>query len=317
MLETLQAKNTSNNDGLHMIKETELAQMLGYTLTQIRRQLKDLRPFLARHGEPLRLCKDDHVVVTPVGLAVLKRAKELADLCLTQREIRARLRAEFGYAADPTSALREERQAQLQRRLKILEDTVGQLEKYLVTRETELANFKNALAKLETSRPGQAVSSVAQATVPSGHSPVANMIKAVLAGVVGTGAMTILSMLAPLMGLPAMDVPRMLASFMGQWVGFVSLPLGWVMHAMIGIVLALVYAYVFASTLPGPGWVRGMIYGLGPWLMAQLVIMPMMDMGLFASATGSALPALASLLGHLVYGLVVGGIYGKVERSTC
>jgi hypothetical protein len=43
--------------------------------------------------------------------------------------------------------------------------------------------------------------------------------------------------------------------------------------------------------------------------MAQIVVMPMMGMPLFS---GSAVMAMGSLVGHLVYGAVVGGMYGPV-----
>ncbi|MBI2388599.1 MAG: hypothetical protein HYV09_03185 [Deltaproteobacteria bacterium] len=53
-----------------------------------------------------------------------------------------------------------------------------------------------------------------------------------------------------------------------------------------------------------------MLYGVAPWLLAQLVVMPMMGAGLFS---GSALVAGGSLMGHLIYGAVVGVAYGRDE----
>jgi hypothetical protein len=132
-----------------------------------------------------------------------------------------------------------------------------------------------------------------------------NMKRAVLAGLAGTAAMTVLMHLAPLMGVPPMNVGAMLGSVMG---GIVAL--GWAAHVMIGVALAIIYAAVFAARLPGPPAVRGMVYGVAPWLLAQLAVMPMMGAGLFS---GSALVAGASLMGHLVYGGVVGAIYGKQD----
>lgn len=44
--------------------------------------------------------------------------------------------------------------------------------------------------------------------------------------------------------------------------------------------------------------------------MAMLVMMPMMGMPLFGGAVAGAM---GSLIGHLVYGVVVGGIYGRPE----
>jgi uncharacterized membrane protein YagU involved in acid resistance len=106
--------------------------------------------------------------------------------------------------------------------------------------------------------------------------------------------------MAPLMGIPAMNPAQMLAGAMGG-----STVLGWMGHLMIGVILAVGYAVV-ATALPGPGWLRGALYAIAPWLLAQIVVIPMMGMPVFS---GSAAMAVGSLIGHLVYGAVVGVIY--------
>ena len=132
-----------------------------------------------------------------------------------------------------------------------------------------------------------------------------NVPRLVLAGVLGTLVMTGLMLMAPKMGMPPMNIAEMLGSAMG-----VSIILGWAAHFMMGIVLAAIYAALFVGRLPGPAAVRGMIYSLLPWLLTQLAVMPMMGNGLFS---GSALMATGSLMGHLVYGAVLGGVYGTAE----
>jgi uncharacterized membrane protein YagU involved in acid resistance len=74
----------------------------------------------------------------------------------------------------------------------------------------------------------------------------------------------------------------------------------------------VIYAVV-ALALPGHPLLRGAIYGLAPWLLAQVAVMPMMGMPLFS---GSAVLAIGSLVGHLVYGAVIGGIYGHPEAAA-
>ena len=89
---------------------------------------------------------------------------------------------------------------------------------------------------------------------------------------------------------------------------------------MIGTILSLIYAAFFYDLLPGPGFLKGMIYSLLPWLMAQLVVMPMMAImqgmpfgaGLFS---GSFIMAFGSLMGHLIYGFVVGFVYSPAVVS--
>jgi uncharacterized membrane protein YagU involved in acid resistance len=131
--------------------------------------------------------------------------------------------------------------------------------------------------------------------------------RAVIGGLIGTAVMTMVGLfVAPMMGLPPMNPAEMLAGAMGG-----NLVLGWGGHLMIGVVLALGYAAV-GSALPGPGIARGAIYSFAPFLMAQLLVMPMMGMPLFS---GSVSLAMGSLVGHLVYGGVLGGIYGDVRAT--
>jgi uncharacterized membrane protein YagU involved in acid resistance len=87
--------------------------------------------------------------------------------------------------------------------------------------------------------------------------------------------------------------------------------LGWAGHFMIGTVLAVIYAGV-GSNLPGPALARGVIFSLAPWLMAQVAVMPMMGMPLFS---GDAKMAMGSLVGHVLYGVVLGLIYGEVRDA--
>ncbi len=132
-----------------------------------------------------------------------------------------------------------------------------------------------------------------------------NWSKAVAAGLVGTVVMTLIGLfVAPMMGIPRMNPAQMLAGAMGG-----NAVLGWMAHFMIGALLAVIYAVV-APALPGAPAARGALYGLAPWLMAMLVMMPMMGMPLFGGAVAGAM---GSLIGHLVYGVVVGGIYGRPE----
>lgn len=133
--------------------------------------------------------------------------------------------------------------------------------------------------------------------------------RAAVAGVIGTLAMTALLIGAPMMGLPRMDVGAMLGSVMGG-----SIVIGWMAHFVIGIVLTLAYAVLFVTRLPGRGFVRGATYAVLPWLLAQLVVMPTMGAGFFS---GSLVAAAGSLMGHLVYGGVLGAVYGVPTGDSC
>ena len=132
--------------------------------------------------------------------------------------------------------------------------------------------------------------------------------RAITGGVLGTAVMTVVGIwVAPLMGIPAMNPAVMLAGAMGG-----MLVLGWIAHFAIGTVLALIYALV-APGLSGPPAARGALYGIAPFLVAQAVVMPMMGMPFFS---GSMAMVMGSLIGHLIYGAVVGGVYGPVAARA-
>ena len=134
-----------------------------------------------------------------------------------------------------------------------------------------------------------------------------NFGRAVIGGLIGTAVMTMVGLFgAPMMDLAPMNPTKILAGAMGG-----NLMLGWGGHVMIGVILALGYAQV-GSILPGPGVARGAIYSIAPFLMAQIVVMPMMGMPLFS---GSVQMAMGSPIGHVMYGAVLGGIYGEVRAE--
>jgi hypothetical protein len=136
-----------------------------------------------------------------------------------------------------------------------------------------------------------------------------NAGRGVVAGAAGTAAITMLMLGAPLMGMPKMPIGEMLGGFL-----HIGSAAGWAMHVVIGLVLALIYAVVFATRLPGGPALRGAIYGFGVFLVAQIVVTPMMGGGVFS---GGNMPMIVgSLMGHLVYGVLVGVIYGDQAKVS-
>lgn len=138
------------------------------------------------------------------------------------------------------------------------------------------------------------------------------LARAVLGGFVGTMAMTaMMYLVAPMMGL-RMDIAAMLGSMLGM--GWAA---GMMMHMVNGaVVFPAIYTFVFYGRLPGSPAARGLTWGVALWLLAQVVVMPMMGGGLFSSAMGGMMAAAGSLVGHLLYGGALGLIAGAPERSV-
>lgn len=136
--------------------------------------------------------------------------------------------------------------------------------------------------------------------------------RAALGGFVGTLVMTaMMYMVAPMMGLH-MDIAAMLGSMLGgSWIA------GMVAHFVNGsVIFPAIYAYALYAHLPGSPAIRGTIWGLVLWLVAQTVVMPMMGAGLFSSAMGGAMAAMGSLIGHVLYGSLLGVIASAPESRV-
>ena len=130
--------------------------------------------------------------------------------------------------------------------------------------------------------------------------------KAVFGGVAGTLVMTLMMMfVAPMMtGMP-MDIAEMLGGMLGGYT------MGMIAHIMMGVVIfPLAYAVVAYGVLPGPPLVRGMIFGVALWVAAVVVVMPMAGAGFMMANIGGMMAVMASLMGHLVYGGLLGAIAG-------
>lgn len=97
---------------------------------------------------------------------------------------------------------------------------------------------------------------------------------AIVAGLVGTLAMTGLMYAAPLMGLPQMDLLSALGGLFP--VGTSPYVVGGLIHLGIGVTLAVLYAVIFERILPGPRWARGAVFALLPWLFAITLMGPAM-----------------------------------------
>lgn len=83
------------------------------------------------------------------------------------------------------------------------------------------------------------------------------------------------------------------------------------LNLLMGLALALVYGRFVEPALSGPGWRKGMLFALVPWVLSVVAFLPLMGGGPFGRDIGAGpLPILGNLILHLVYGGVLGGVYG-------
>ena len=142
----------------------------------------------------------------------------------------------------------------------------------------------------------------------TGHSVRPDLTRSILGGFVGTVAITLMMyFVAPRMTGRTMDIARMLGSMLGDnwWAGMI-------MHFVNGtIVFPVIFALLLVKRLPGVPIVKGIIWGAILWLLAQAVVMPMMGAGFFSAHAGGMMAVMVSLMGHLVYGGLLGSIAGS------
>jgi uncharacterized membrane protein YagU involved in acid resistance len=144
-----------------------------------------------------------------------------------------------------------------------------------------------------------------------------NLVQSMVGGLAGTVVMSLMMrFVAPIMLGHPMDIASLIGKMMGG-----SLAMGLVVHLMNGVVIfPAVYALVAFRMLPGPPVLRGTLWGGVLWLLAEAVVMPMAGAGFFSAEIGGATAAVAALIGHLVYGALLGLIGGAVvatpQRAT-
>ncbi len=106
----------------------------------------------------------------------------------------------------------------------------------------------------------------------------------------------------------------------GKMVGQPSALAGFAVHMMISAGIGASFAVLFgrfAQAARG-GLSAGALYGGVWWVLGPLTLMPwMMGMGLGANlSVAAAAAALPSLMGHVVYGLILGLVHGWLARRT-
>ncbi len=107
-----------------------------------------------------------------------------------------------------------------------------------------------------------------------------------------------------MMGMPKMSPPALLAMMMGVPIG-----IGWLMHFMIGIIFALSYAFFFINVVKkvNGNILKGAIFGIAAFVFAQIAmaVMGAMFGGMPPMEGSVALVMIGSLMGHIIFGIVV------------
>ncbi|MDP3334297.1 MAG: hypothetical protein Q8S55_20270 [Methylococcaceae bacterium] len=140
-----------------------------------------------------------------------------------------------------------------------------------------------------------------------------NIAKTLSGGFAGTIAMTLMMQFAaPMMIGQPMDIAAMLGNMMGD-----NYAMGMAVHIMLGVlVFPLIYALILYRFLPGTPLIKGLTGGLILWVLAETMVMPMAGAGFFMSEIGGLKAVMAALMGHLVYGGLLGVIAAREHSCS-
>ncbi|MFT5336895.1 MAG: hypothetical protein ACI9YL_000897 [Luteibaculaceae bacterium] len=126
---------------------------------------------------------------------------------------------------------------------------------------------------------------------------------ALLGGFIGTAIMTMVMMIASMLGMPKMSPPAMLSEIIG-----LPILVGWLMHFIIGIIFAMIYAFNFKYLLKkvGDTILKGAIFGMVVFISAQIIMTIMGKMIVMPPMEGSmVLIMVGSFIGHVIFGIIV------------
>jgi hypothetical protein len=144
--------------------------------------------------------------------------------------------------------------------------------------------------------------------------------KAFVAGITGGLVMSVLMWIGRTMGMPA-NLEMMLGTIVLD-PGATAWIIGLVMHLTISGSIALIYAWGFEHVTHRAGWLVGGSFGIVHAVIAGTVMgmmpamnprmpTPIMAPGAFMSSLGT-MGVVAEFVLHLVYGAIVGAMYGAV-----
>lgn len=129
------------------------------------------------------------------------------------------------------------------------------------------------------------------------------MQQVLIGGFAGTILMTLMMYyVAPLMLGGPMDIAALLAGTLGT--GWLA---GMTVHILLGGLAFPVVFHALYPTLPGGGWLKGFVFGMILALIALVVVMPIAGAGIFmANHPQPVMAVMALLIGHAIYGIVLG-----------
>ena len=86
-------------------------------------------------------------------------------------------------------------------------------------------------------------------------------------------------------------------------------------HVVVGLLMAIFYAYVLEPVLPGRPWIKGLIYSALVWLLNAFAVLPLIGEGI----AGSRQLGIAGMVGfaaiHTVFFVLLAVLYARLRAG--
>lgn len=137
-----------------------------------------------------------------------------------------------------------------------------------------------------------------------------------IASFIATFVLSIIMVMKKIMGLmPEMNPIADLVTIMQDLSGLTILPLfAWALHFLIGTLIWGTLFFLLYGILPGGKAIKGILFGLGAWVFMMLTVEPLAGHGFFGLQTSLVIPVMSMML-HIVFGAILGIVYGKLSKS--
>lgn len=95
-----------------------------------------------------------------------------------------------------------------------------------------------------------------------------------------------------------------------------SMPFWLVFHYVTGLAMVALYVFLLEPVLPGGVLMKGSLFSLLPWLINGLIVLPLLDQGLFGLSVLPLSGVLYFFVANWLFGAVLGILYAKFRGGA-
>jgi len=88
-------------------------------------------------------------------------------------------------------------------------------------------------------------------------------------------------------------------------------------HISIGLAMALFYAFALEPLLPGPSWLRGLLYAVAVWLANALIVLPAIGEGVAGSRRLTLAGMAWFAAAHTLFFVAQAILYARLQQERC